>query len=74
MAKCLICGTNIESFMSFGSMPIANGFLVKEQFKNEYFFELKVASCSNCGMFQLAEQPNRGKMFNENYAFFSGTS
>jgi len=55
-------------------MPIANGFLEKVQFKDEYFFELKTAFCLNCGMFQLVEQPDREKMFNENYAFFSGTS
>lgn len=60
--------------MSFGRMPIANGFLSKEQFANEYFFNMQVAHCSKCGMFQLIEQPERGKMFNENYAFFSGTS
>ena len=74
MENCLICGSGIESFMSFGNMPIANGFLRKEQFKEEYFFELKPAFCPNCGMFQLVEQPDREKMFNENYAFFSGTS
>ena len=74
MAKCLICGVSIKSFMSFGKTPIANRFLSESQFEDEYFFELKVASCSNCGMFQLLEQPDREKMFNENYAFFSGTS
>ena len=55
-------------------MPIANGFLSREHFAREYFFEMKVASCTKCGMFQLIEQPDREKMFNENYAFFSGTS
>lgn len=74
MKNCLICGSAIEPFMSFGEMPIANGFLATDQFKYEYFFELKVASCPNCGMFQLIEQPDREKMFNKNYAFFSGTS
>jgi methylation protein EvaC len=60
--------------MSFGKMPIANGFLTEEQFSSEYFFELQVAFCENCKMVQLVEQPAREKMFNENYAFFSGTS
>lgn len=60
--------------MSFGRMPIANGFLTRDQFDNEYFYEMKVASCSRCGMFQLLEQPDRELMFNENYPFFSGTS
>ncbi len=46
MKKCLICGASIEPFMSFGKMPIANGFLTPAEFANEYFFELKIAFCS----------------------------
>lgn len=72
--SCLICNKDIQNVISFGKMPIANGFLSKDQFKDEYYFELKTAFCPNCGMFQLIEQPDREKMFNENYAFFSGTS
>ncbi len=60
--------------MSFGKMPIANGFLTPEQFLSEYFFELKVGFCSVCKMTQLTEQVDREKMFHEEYAFFSSTS
>ena len=74
MKKCLICDTRIVPFMSFGKMPIANGFLRKDEFTNEYFFELAIAFCQKCKMVQLMEQPAREQMFNENYAFFSGTS
>ncbi len=74
MKKCLICKTEIEPFISFGPQPIANGFLKKEQFPEEYFFEMKVAFCPHCKMAQLTEQPDREKMFHENYAFFSQTS
>jgi len=74
MKKCLICNATIDPFMSFGKMPIANNFLKPECFKDEFFFELKVAFCQACGMVQLIEQPDKKKMFNENYAFFSGTS
>lgn len=74
MNKCLICKTEFEPFMTFGQMPIANGFLKKEQFTSEYFFEMEVGCCSTCNMFQLINQPDREQMFNENYAFFSGTS
>ena len=74
MKRCLICDGLAEPFISFGRMPIANGFLMKEQFSTEYFFELQVAFCEKCKMVQLVEQPAREKMFNENYAFFSGTS
>jgi methylation protein EvaC len=74
MKKCLICGSGIEAFISFGQMPIANGFLTPEEFESEYFFELKVGFCPRCKMVQLLEQPEREKMFHENYAFFSSTS
>jgi len=74
MATCLICENAIEPFINFGKMPIANGFLNPEEFGNEYFFELKVAFCANCKMVQLTEQPDREKMFHDNYAFYSSTS
>ncbi len=72
--KCKVCSKLIYPFMSFGSMPIANGFLSKNQFKNEYYFDMEVVFCTNCYMFQLFQQPPREKMFNETYAFYSGTS
>src|ERR1035437_1813415 len=74
MKTCLICGNPIEPFMSFGKMPIANGFIKKDEFQDEYFFEMQVAHCTQCNMVQLIDQPEREKMFNENYAFYSGTS
>ena len=74
MSQCLICRNEYEPFMSFGRMPIANGFLTEEQFANEYFYELKVGSCGTCGMVQLAELVDRDRMFHSAYAFFSSTS
>ncbi len=74
MATCLICKTAIEPFINFGKMPIANGFLNPDHFAQEYFFELKVAFCPKCKMVQLTEQPDREKMFHDNYAFYSSTS
>jgi methylation protein EvaC len=72
--SCRVCGTPIEAFMSFGRMPIANGFLTPAETKNEYFFELAPAFCEACGMLQLTEQPDPGKMFHDQYAFYSSTS
>jgi methylation protein EvaC len=74
MNKCLICNSEINPFISYGQMPIANGFLSKDKFNNEYFFHMQMAHCRNCTMVQLIETPERQLMFNENYAFFSGTS
>jgi methylation protein EvaC len=71
---CLICEKPISTFLSFGKMPIANGFLTPDQYKDEHFFELKVGFCSDCQMVQLTELVDEQKMFHENYAFFSSTS
>ena len=72
--NCRICETAIQPFMSFGKMPIANGFLSSEDFSTEYFYELMPGFCENCLTFQILEQPSPNKMFHENYAFFSRTS
>lgn len=75
MTNCRVCNSKIEPFMSFGQMPIANGFLKPEEISSdEYFFELAPAFCDSCGMVQLIDQPEAEKMFHENYAFFSSTS
>jgi methylation protein EvaC len=74
MKKCLICNNEVAPFISFGNMPIANGFLTSDKFDKEYFFHMQMAHCNNCNMVQLIDTPERQLMFNENYAFFSGTS
>ena len=71
---CRVCANKINPFVSFGKMPIANGFLKKEQFENEYFFELATAFCDRCYSVQLVTQPDPKLMFHDNYAFFSKTS
>lgn len=72
--KCRICQHEISSFMTYGRMPIANGFLTPDQFEDEYFFELKPAFCDHCLTFQIEEQPAPEAMFHDHYAFFSRTS
>lgn len=72
--KCRICDHEVTPFMTYGRMPIANGFLTPNQTGNEYFYELKPAFCSNCFTFQIEEQPEPEAMFHDQYAFFSRTS
>ena len=74
MSKCLICESEYQPFVDFGDMPIANAFATKKELENEYTFPMKVGFCESCNMVQLVEQPDRKKMFHENYAFFSSTS
>jgi methylation protein EvaC len=74
MSFCRITKKKITDIMSFGSMPLANGFLKKEQFKKEYFFELKIAFNKELSLFQLVKNPNPKKMFNKNYPFYTSGS
>ena len=72
--KCKITGKRIEPFMSFGKMPIANGFLNEDKFKEEFFFEMEVGFSKDVSLFQLNDHPNPKMMFNKNYPFFTGSS
>ena len=74
MPQCRICNSDYSPFISFGDMPIANGFLRPDEFHKEYFFEMQVGHCPVCSMVQLVNQPDREMMFHENYAFYSSTS
>ena len=74
MSRCRICESSIEPFIDFGRMPLANGFVAPEQFAGEYFFNLSAAACARCALVQLIEQPDRERMFNERYPFFTSTS
>jgi len=74
LSNCRVCGARMNAFMSFGRMPIANGFLTAAEIPAEYYFELAPAFCESCTMFQLVEQPQPDKMFHGNYAFYSSSS
>jgi methylation protein EvaC len=74
MAQCLICNARVEPFMSFGRMPIANGFLHSAEFEREIFFELKVGHCHYCHLVQLTELLDPQQLFHEEYAYFSSIS
>lgn len=74
MPHCRVCRSPISPFMTFGRMPLGNGFLTEAEFADEYFFELAPAFCEVCATFQIVDQPDPAKMFHGNYAFFSQTS
>ncbi len=72
--RCKVTNEKIKPFMSFGKMPIANGFIKKKDFKKEFFFNLEVGFSKKVSLLQLNEHPKPKQMFNENYPFFSGSS
>jgi SAM-dependent methyltransferase len=72
--KCKITKLPIKPFMSFGKMPIANGFLNKEEFDKEFFFDMEIGFSEKCSLFQLKDHPTPEQMFNDKYPFFTGSS
>jgi methylation protein EvaC len=71
---CKITKKKIKPFMSFGKMPIANGFLKKSHFKKEFFFNMEVGFSKEISLFQLNNHPAPKQMFNKNYPFFTSSS
>ena len=72
--KCKITKLPIQPFMSFGRMPLANGFLNKNEFNKEFFFDMEIGFSENCSLFQLKEHPSPEQMFNNKYPFFTSSS
>ena len=60
--------------MSFGQMPIANGFLDESSFYKEFFFEMSIGFSEDLSLLQLKDHPKPEMMFNENYPFFTSSS
>ena len=71
---CKITNKKIKPFMSFGNMPIANGFLKKKDLKKEFFFKMEVGFSKDISLFQLNDHPKPKLMFNKNYPFFTSSS
>ena len=72
--KCKITDNKIKPFMSFGKMPLANGFLDKDKFETEFFFDMEVGFSEKVSLFQLNDHPSPSKMFNKEYPFYTGSS
>lgn len=71
---CRISGEPLINVIDFGRQPLGNGFLLPEQFVNEYFYPMEVGFSETSMMLQLLEQPAPEQMFHEKYAFYSSTS
>ena len=63
-----------KEFLNLGKQPIANGFLHKEDFDNEFLFELKAVYDEDTKLVSLKEFVAPELMFNENYAYHASMS
>lgn len=74
MYKCNITKEKIKSAMSFGKMPLANGFLKEKDFKNEKFYDLKVGFNEKISLFQILDLPKFSNTVYKDYPFFTSKS
>ena len=72
--KCKVLKNTIKPFMSFGKMPMANGFIKKKDFKKEFFYNLEVGFNPKNYLFQVNDHPKPPKIFNNYYPFFTNKS
>lgn len=72
--QCKFTGKKINPFMSFGKMPLANGFLDKKNFKKEFYYEMKVGFSDEFSLFQLDDHPSPKNMFHRKYPFYTSSS
>ena len=57
-----------KTFLNLGKQPITNNFLNKDQFDNEYFYDLIVQFDTETKMVSIKNMVDPSKMFNERYA------
>ena len=72
--KCRIDKSKCKIFLDLGKMPVANGFINKENNQKEYFYKLKCAFNKRLSLFQIVDFPTPKKMFNKNYPFYTSSS
>jgi methylation protein EvaC len=72
--NCKITNKKLTPIMSFGQMPIANGFIEEKNFNKEFYFNMEIGFSENLSLLQLMDHPKPEMMFNENYPFFTSSS
>ena len=58
-----------REFLDLGKQPIANRFLTKDEFDNEFFFDLKVVFDEETKLVTQVEYVDPPLMFNKNYTY-----
>ena len=67
--------TNLELFLDLGLIPLVDRFLSPEELnESEKLYPLNLRICKDCGLVQLGYVVPAEKLFNENYAYESGTT
>ena len=74
--QCRFCKSELNNvFIDLINSPASNSFLTTEQLNEpEIYFPLKVYTCSNCFLVQIAEYKKSNQIFNDGYVYFSSYS
>jgi SAM-dependent methyltransferase len=71
---CRICKSkDLKPFLEFGEMPLAGGFIKKEDLSKEKLYPLTVAFCQQCKETQVLETVSPEILFND-YRYVSSTT
>lgn len=71
---CRICGGQTQQFLDLGDQPLSGTFLSPTATVPEFFYQLRVCRCQECGMVQLVDEVPRDRMFTPHYPFFTSSS
>ncbi len=70
---CRFChGKNLVKILDFGYVPLAGGFLKKEEFADEKYYPLELDFCSDCSLIQVSTVVSAETLF-KNYFYFSSS-
>jgi len=67
ITSCVCCGSQVETILDWGDMPLANNYNIKE------LYPIKLNKCAKCFHLQLDEMVEPEILFKD-YPYFSGTS
>jgi len=74
ITSCRICGSkDLKKFLEFGNMPLAGGFIKKEDLLKEKTYPLTVVFCERCKETQILETVSSTTLFKD-YRFVSSTT
>lgn len=72
--NCRLCGSkNLKKVIDFGLMPLAGGFLKKEEIKKEKKYPLRMFICESCGLVQSIDVISAELLFKD-YRYASSTT
>lgn len=71
--NCRVCNGNIVDVADLGATPLADKF-PKTKNEEELSIPLRIAYCSECNSLQSSDRLDMAKVFDSDYAFYTGSS